>query len=85
LRGRTAESMLRLLQQGINRRNRFIKPLVIPNEIEALQLAISSAADGSFITVFTDQVQLTSEFIRDLQKKARQTTIVPAEAIVSHG
>jgi cyanophycin synthetase len=85
LRGRTAESMLGLLQQGINRRNRFIKPLVIPDEIEALQLAISSAADGSFITVFTDQVQKTSEFIRHLQKEARQTAIAPAEAIVSHG
>jgi cyanophycin synthetase len=56
LRGRTAENIIGLLQEGINEVNKNINVTVIIKELEAIDYAIKNAQKDSFIAICSDVV-----------------------------
>jgi cyanophycin synthetase len=56
LRGRTADEIVALLQEGIQSVNDKIPVKVIVKESEAIDYAVKNAVDGSFITICSDVV-----------------------------
>lgn len=64
MRGRSEEDMTRLLMEGINRVNASLPVKVISDEMAAIQYAIDNAHKNSFITLCTEKVTESIEFVR---------------------
>ncbi|MEO6903474.1 MAG: cyanophycin synthetase [Bacteroidia bacterium] len=64
LRGRNAESITTLLTEGIHHENSSIVINVIPDEEEAIQYAIDNAKKNTFITLSTDDVKGSIEYVK---------------------
>lgn len=56
LRGREADEIIGLIKEGIAKVSKPITYEIIPKEIEALQHAITTAEEGTFITALSDVV-----------------------------
>jgi cyanophycin synthetase len=69
LRGRTAEEIIRLLKDGIERVNPGIPVVVIPNEDEALDYAYNTSKPGSLVTIMCDVVARALDKIAELKEK----------------
>lgn len=64
LRGRKAESITTLLSEGIKNENSSIVIKVIPDEEEAIQYVIDHAKKNTFITLATDDVKGSIEYVK---------------------
>jgi cyanophycin synthetase len=63
LRGRTKEALNELLIEGIRKVDENKIPLIISDEMDAIRYAIDNAVKNSFITLCTDKVQNSIEFV----------------------
>lgn len=70
LRGRSADEIIGLLQQGINRINASVPVKVIANENEALEYIYANPAQGALYTIMCDVVAGALDKIKEL--KARE-------------
>jgi cyanophycin synthetase len=70
LRGRTAENIVELLQEGINsQKDKDIPVTVILNEKDAIMHAYNTAKPGSLITIMCDVVTEALDLIKGLKEK----------------
>lgn len=69
MRGMSKEEMTRLLMEGIDRINPAIPVKIISDEIEAIQYAIDNAKKDYFITVCTDKVLESIEYLKNAKEK----------------
>jgi len=69
LRGRSAEEIIALLKEGIEKVNAGLPFLVIPNEDEALEYAYANAPNGSLVTIMCDVVAGALDKIRELKDR----------------
>ena len=70
LRGRTAEAIMDLLQQGINEsKTKDIPVKIIPNEKEAILYAYNNAVKGSLITIMADVITEALDVIKELKEQ----------------
>lgn len=63
LRGRSSEEITRLIMEGIKMTAPEKSALVISDELDAIRHAMAHARKGSFITVCTDKVKRSIEFV----------------------
>ncbi len=69
LRGRSAEEIIGLLKEGIDKVNPAIPTVVIPDEDEALDYAYANGKQGSLVTIMCDVVARALDKIRELKEK----------------
>lgn len=74
LRGRTREEISELIIEGINSQKPGMTVHVISDEREALHFAINNCIPGTFITVCTDCVQESIEYLSAIQKEEVQNS-----------
>jgi cyanophycin synthetase len=72
LRGRTKEEITTLILEGIHSVNPGIMVEVISNEIDAIKHAMQTCEQGSFITVCTDSIKNSTEFILKTKKQEEE-------------
>ncbi len=69
LRGRTAEEIIGLLEEGIREVNPSIPTMVIPNEDQALEWIYANHTPGALYTVMCDVVAGALDKIRELRER----------------
>lgn len=69
LRGRTADEIIGLLQEGIREVNPEIPTMVIPNEDEALEYIYAHHQPGALYTIMCDVVARALDKIRELKER----------------
>jgi len=69
LRGRTAEEIISLLEQGIQKVNPSIPTIIIPNEDQALEYIYANHHPGALYTVMCDVVAGALDKIRQLKER----------------
>ncbi len=69
LRGRTADEIINLLQEGINEVNPDMPTKVIPNENEALEYIYANHKPGALYTVMCDVVAGVIDKIKELKER----------------
>jgi cyanophycin synthetase len=85
LRGRTAASIIQLLKEGIALGRPSIKPLIIPDEFEAITYCLNAAVAGSLITVFSEHANDTCQYVLEQQKLRKTTGIIGDHSVAHHG
>lgn len=69
LRGRTAEEIIDLLQQGIRKVNPSLPTVIIPNEDQALDYIYENYRQGALYTIMCDVVARALDKIRELKQR----------------
>ena len=69
LRGRAAEEIIKLLQEGIESVNRSVPYIIIPQENEAIEYAYAHCPDGGLVTIMCDVVAGALDKIKQLKEK----------------
>jgi cyanophycin synthetase len=69
LRGRKAEDIVRLLEEGIHQSNPKQSYEYIPKEVEALKHALSIAQPGTFITALSDVIDNAIDVVQSYLEK----------------
>lgn len=69
LRGRTAEEIIGLLQEGINKVNPDVPTMTIANENEALEYIYANPQQGALYTIMCDVVAGALDKIRELKDR----------------
>jgi cyanophycin synthetase len=69
LRGRTAEEIIQLLQDGIKSVQPDLPVMVIPNENEALEYIYANAKPGALYTVMCDVVSGAMDKLKELKER----------------
>jgi len=75
LRGRTAEEIIKLLQEGIESVNRSVPYIIIPQENEAIDYAYSHCPEGGLVTIMCDVVAGALDKIKQLKEKEASETV----------
>jgi cyanophycin synthetase len=76
LRGRTAEEIIKLLQEGINEtKKEDLSVKIILSEKEAILHAYNNATPGSLITLLADKVDASLELIKKLKEEEDKALI----------
>ncbi len=76
LRGRTAEDLLQLLQEGIASAGTNVPVEVLPVEVDAIKYSIRMAKPGSFIVILSEAVDNAIEIVQNYQEQERNGTLV---------
>lgn len=76
LRGRTADDIIDLLQQGIRKVNPNLPTVIIPNEDQALDYIYENAKQGALYTIMCDVVARALDKIKELKKKEEEEGIL---------
>ncbi len=69
LRGRTADEIIGLLKEGIDKANPAIPTMVIANENEALEYIYANPVNGALYTIMCDVVAGALDKIRELKER----------------
>ncbi len=69
LRGRTADEIIGLLREGIDKMNPGVPVVVIPNEDEALEYAYANTRTGALVTIMCDVVARALDKIKELKER----------------
>lgn len=69
LRGRTAEEIIDLLKEGINRVNPAIPTITIANENEALEYIYANSRQGALYTIMCDVVAGALNKLKELKER----------------
>jgi len=72
LRGRTAEEIINLLKDGIEKVNPSIPVMIIPDENEALEYIYENPRQGALYTIMCDVVAGALEKLRQLKERDEQ-------------
>src|SRR5436190_8189761 len=75
LRGRTAEDIINLLQEGINKVNPHVATKVIANENEALEYIYANPVPGALYTIMCDVVAGALDKIKELKAREESTVL----------
>ena len=75
LRGRTAEEIIKLLQEGVESVNRSVPYIIIPQENEAIDYAYAHCPDGGLVTIMCDVVAGALDKIKQLKEKEALETV----------
>jgi cyanophycin synthetase len=75
LRGRTADEIINLLKEGIDRVNPHVPTITIANENEALEYIYSNQRHGALYTIMCDVVAGALDKIRELKDREEKGTI----------
>ena len=75
LRGRTADEIIGLLKQGIEKVNPNIPTIVIPDENEALEYIYANHKPGALYTIMCDVVAGALDKLRELKERQGKETI----------
>jgi len=76
MRGMPEEEMTRLLMEGINRVNADLSVKIISDELEAIQYAIDNAKKGHFITLCSEKVLESIEYLENAKAKEANPEMV---------
>ena len=76
LRGRTAQEIIDLILEGIQKVDRKVTYEIIPKEIEAIKHAISIAEEGTFITALSDVVTNAIEIVQEYLDKENEENLI---------
>jgi cyanophycin synthetase len=82
LRGRTADEIIGLLKEGIDRVNPDIPTIIIPNEDLALDHIYENPKDGALYTIMCDVVARALDKIKELKERELQESINQAPQVV---
>jgi cyanophycin synthetase len=74
LRGRSADEIIALLQQGIQKSNPTVPTIVIPNEDEALEYIYANPKQGALYTIMCDVVAGALDKIKELKEREEKET-----------
>jgi cyanophycin synthetase len=74
LRGRSADEIIALLQQGIRKSNPTVPTIVIPNEDEALEYIYANPKQGALYTIMCDVVAGALDKIKELKEREEKET-----------
>ena len=77
LRGRTAEEIIGLLQEGIDKVNPSLPTRVIANENEALEYIYAQPRPGALYTIMCDVVAGALDKIRELKEREEKAPVAP--------
>lgn len=77
LRGRTADEIIGLLKEGIDKVDGDIPTTIIPNEDEALEYAYANTQPGSLVTIMCDVVSKALDKIRELKEREEKGKELP--------
>ncbi|HEY0676833.1 MAG TPA: cyanophycin synthetase [Chitinophagaceae bacterium] len=69
LRGRTADEIIGLLREGLEKVNPSIPVTVIPNEDEAIEFAYANTRPGTLVTIMCDVVARALDKIKELKER----------------
>ena len=69
LRGKTEEELIKMLQDGIKKKNENIKTTVIPSERDAIIHAVENAEKDTLIVLCSDVVPDALALVQELKKK----------------
>lgn len=69
LRGRTAEEIIALLEEGIKNAGKDVPVKVIPKEKDAIMYAYENVVPGSIITIMCDVIPDALDFIKNLKEQ----------------
>ena len=81
LRGRTAEEIIDLLQQGIKSVNPDIPVITIPNEDQALDYIYENAKPGALYTIMCDVVARALDKIKELKAREEKEGIKASQSV----
>ena len=81
LRGRTAEEIIDLLQQGIKSVNPNIPIITIPNEDKALDYIYENAKPGALYTIMCDVVARALDKIRELKQREEKEGVAASQSV----
>lgn len=71
-RGRTNEEITELLRSGIEKVNPALPVVIISDETEAIQYAMNTAKDDSFIVVCAEKVQKVLDFMSESKDRVQE-------------
>ena len=74
LRGRTADEIIGLLKEGIEKVNPSIPIMIIPNENEALEYIYDNSKHGALYTIMCDVVAGALDKLRELKEREEKGT-----------
>ena len=80
LRGRTADEIIGLLKEGIEKINPTISVITIPDEDQALDYIYENAKQGALYTIMCDVVARALDKIRELKEREEKEINKPALA-----
>jgi cyanophycin synthetase len=69
LRGRSEEELIKMLNDGIKKRDPGKKTTIIPSESDAINYAVENARKGSLIVLCSDVVPDALELVKNLKEK----------------
>ena len=81
LRGRTADEIIELLQQGIKKVNTAIPIMIIPNEDEALDYIYENPKQGALYTIMCDVVARALDKIKELKEREEKEGAVSSQPV----
>ena len=81
LRGRTADEIIDLLQQGIKSVNPDIPIITIPNEDQALDYIYENAKPGALYTIMCDVVARALDKIRELKQREEKEGVAASQSV----
>ena len=81
LRGRTADEIINLLKEGIEKVNTNLPTIIIPNEDEALEYAYAHTAPGALVTIMCDVVARALDKIKELKEREEKEIGHPQQAV----
>ena len=79
LRGRTADEIIDLLQQGIRKVNPDLPTVIIPNEDKALDYIYENHRPGALYTIMCDVVARALDKIRELKEREEKESIAASQ------
>ena len=79
LRGKTEEELIKMLEDGIKKKDPNKKIIIIPSERDAIIHAVTHARKGSLIILCSDVVPDALDLVKELkEKESRGESIVPS-------
>jgi cyanophycin synthetase len=84
LRGRSAESLVTLLRRGIKSKNPEMRPIVIPDEFDAINYCMATAVKDALITVFGESIHDTCKYVQQQLQLKQSGTITPDHNVAHH-
>ena len=81
LRGRTADEIIELLQQGIKKVNTAIPIMIIPNEDEALDYIYENPKQGALYTIMCDVVARALDKIKELKEREEKEGAISSQPV----
>lgn len=69
LRGRTVDQIFKLVTEGLLRSNPKVKISLVPDEREAIAVAINNARSGDFVVVLSDKIKEAVEIVKHFKEQ----------------